>query len=297
MSNPTAVTASLDPAVVADPTAVGGAAPAAPSNDPQATLEQRFKDTQAALTRVQQELAEFKKAKEPAADPAPPKEEAPKPAQPALKDPPAAPEKKPEEAADKEAEAIKEAAKTVDVDVEALRSEFFTSGDLSPESKEKALPLAEQFFSNVKDEAARKKAAQGLLDEYLEGRKAVLAREDAQFEALVGGKAEYDAMIEWAGHNLTQEEADAFTRQRNSGDYQSAALAVQGLNARYRSVAGRRPKLLDPAPVSVSTDGVYKTFSEYVKDAGLPAYQKDAVFRAKVAEKLQRSAAAGMQMS
>ena len=290
MSNPTAVTASLDPAVVADPTAVGGAAPAAPSNDPQATLEQRLKDTQAALTRSQQELAEFKKAKEPAADPTPPKEEAPK-------DPPAAPEKKPEEATDKEAEAIKEAAKTVDVDVEALRSEFFTSGDLSPESKEKALPLAEQFFSNVKDEAARKKAAQGLLDEYLEGRKAVLAREDAQFEALVGGKAEYDAMIAWAGHNLTQEEADAFTRQRNSGDYQSAALAVQGLNARYRSVAGRRPKLLDPAPVSVSTDGVYKTFSEYVNDAGLPAYRKDAVFRAKVAEKLQRSAAAGMQMS
>lgn len=290
MSNPTAVTTSLDPTVVADPAAVGGAAPAAPSNDPQATLEQRFKDTQAALTRVQQELAEFKKAKEPAADPAPPKEETPK-------DPPAAPEKKPEEATDKEAEAIKEAAKTVDVDVEALRSEFFTSGDLSPESKEKALPLAEQFFSNIKDEAARKKAAQGLLDEYLEGRKAVLAREDAQFEALVGGKTEYDAMIEWAGHNLTQEEADAFTRQRNSGDYQSAALAVQGLNARYRSVAGRRPKLLDPAPVSVSTDGVYKTFSEYVKDAGLPAYQKDAVFRAKVAEKLQRSSAAGMQMS
>ncbi len=56
---------------------------------------------------------------------------------------------------------------------------------------------------------------------------------------------DYEAMSEWAGKSLTDNEMDAFNEVVNNGTVDQAKLAVSGLYARYQAEnGGSQPKLV-----------------------------------------------------
>lgn len=81
-----------------------------------------------------------------------------------------------------------------------------------------------------------------LVDRFKAGQEAL---EDAEIKTIQGGaNGEYDAMAEWAGKNLPDDEFNTFNEVINTGTVEQAKLAVSGLYARYKSEVGGGPKLV-----------------------------------------------------
>lgn len=110
-------------------------------------------------------------------------------------------------------------------------------------TQQQADPFAkfeEEFSANGKlsDESYTELAAQhGLsrqhVDAFITGLQAQAERDQTALLEPIGGREAFDAMAQWAGQNLNDEELSAFNKVITSGDLHSAKLAVQGLHARY----------------------------------------------------------------
>jgi hypothetical protein len=104
-----------------------------------------------------------------------------------------------------------------------------------------------------------------------------------------GGEAQYNAMIQWAGSNLSKEEQDAFNQVVNTQPLNVARLAIAGLHARFTAAEGREPRLIG-GKASKSTGEKFESTAQLVAAMSDPRYQSDPAFRAKVEDKLRRSA-------
>ena len=81
---------------------------------------------------------------------------------------------------------------------------------------------------------------------------------------------------------------DAFNNAVNSGNIETANLAIQGLQAQYRSVNGSEPSLVMGETKSV-TGGVFDSAAQLTAAMRDPRYSSDSAYRQSVANKLQRS--------
>jgi len=72
-----------------------------------------------------------------------------------------------------------------------------------------------------------------------------------------------------------------------SQDPNMIRLAIQGLNARYRSEA--EPSLLQGGTGTVSSGGRFESNAELTAAMSDPRYSKDPAYRQQVADKLARS--------
>ena len=158
-------------------------------------------------------------------------------------------------------------------DMGSMEQEFLKNGELSEESYE----------------AAEKAGySREIVDNYIEGRQAVVAREAAQIYDSVGGQESYGDLLTWASDNLTETEIDSFNATISSNDVSSIQLAVRGLKARFdneqttepqRNIGGGEPPAAD----------VYESWQQVQADMKDPRYKKDGAFNRKVSEKLGRS--------
>jgi hypothetical protein len=91
-----------------------------------------------------------------------------------------------------------------------------------------------------------------LVDRFKAGQESLEEVEINQIKGSAGD--EYDAMSEWAGKNLDDDEFNAFNEVVNNGTVQQAKLAVKGLFARYKSEVGATgPKLVTGGTTGSST--------------------------------------------
>jgi hypothetical protein len=104
---------------------------------------------------------------------------------------------------------------------------------------------------------------------------------------LVGGAEQYQDLVMWAADNLPADEIDAFNSTMGSRDTNMIKLAIQGLNARYRSEA--EPSLLRGQTGSVSSGGKFDSNAELTAAMRDPRYDKDPAYRQQVADKLAKS--------
>ena len=114
---------------------------------------------------------------------------------------------------------------------------------------------------------------------------------DAQINSIqnsVGGEAEYQKMIDWAGTNLKQEQLQAFNNIINNGGVDAVQLAVAGIKAEYENSEGYEGRMLTGKAAKSSGD-VFRSQAEVVQAMADPKYDADPAYRQDIYDKLERS--------
>ena len=127
-----------------------------------------------------------------------------------------------------------------------------------------------------------------MVDQFIEGQNAVAGQLQQQAFEQVGGQQAYEDMVSWASESLNEASIDAFNNAMNSGNIETANLAIQGLQAQYRSVNGNEPSLVMGETKSV-TGGVFNSAAQLTQAMRDPRYSSDSAYRQEVALKLSRS--------
>lgn len=134
-----------------------------------------------------------------------------------------------------------------------------------------------------------------MVDAYLSGLQykqaqdtALSVKEVASIKESLGGEAEYNKMIQWAGTNLSAEEIEGFNQIINTQPMAAVKMAITGLHARYSAVEGREPKLIGGRAPKGSTDK-FESTAQLVAAMSDPKYSTDPAYQRKVQDKLSRS--------
>ena len=158
------------------------------------------------------------------------------------------------------------------LDFDVFQQEYNETGGLSADAYE---ALQEAGFSR------------SLVDTWIQGQDALASQITGQMYDVVGGQEEYSDMISWAADTLPESEIDAFNATMETQDPNMIRLAIQGLNARYRSEA--EPTLMQGQTGAVSSGGRFESNAELTAAMSDPRYSKDPAYRQQVADKLARS--------
>ena len=159
------------------------------------------------------------------------------------------------------------------LDLSTFTAEFNVKGELSAESYAK---LAAAGFDK------------GIVDNYINGQKAVMAQYETAVVSEVGGSEKYSEMVAWAKANMPDAEINAYNAAVSSGDVAQAKLAVLGLSAKFQKAVGSEPRLVQGRTNSASGD-VFESTAQLTEAMRDPRYAKDPAYRAKVQAKLARS--------
>lgn len=150
-------------------------------------------------------------------------------------------------------------------------------GQLTPETRDK---IINEY-----------KIDESTLNTYLAGLTALEEQFVGKVYEITGGEESYQAMIGWMNESLTQDDRDAFNDQLATQDITKVKVAVDGMNARFKAVAGDNPTNL-LRPNNSQTDivsGGYSSKAEWHADIKNPLYNTDPAFREKVMAKLAKS--------
>lgn len=105
----------------------------------------------------------------------------------------------------------------------------------------------------------------------------------------VGGEANYDLLVDWAGQNLDAESIQAFDSLVETGNAKAIELAVAGLNARYESENGSDGQMITGKAPNTSGRETFKSQAEVVEAMSDPRYDRDPAYRQAIIEKLEQS--------
>jgi hypothetical protein len=158
------------------------------------------------------------------------------------------------------------------IDFDVLQQEYAELGGLSEDAY---AALEEAGFPEA------------VVDQWIAGQEAMSQQVQSEMHSLVGGSEQYQELVGWAADALPDNEIDAFNATMETQDPNMIRLAIQGLNARYRSEAA--PNLIEGSTGAVSTGGKFSSNAELTAAMGDPRYAKDPAYRQAVADKLARS--------
>jgi hypothetical protein len=124
-----------------------------------------------------------------------------------------------------------------------------------------------------------------MVETYLRGQEAIELGQAAEVQDSVGGGANYSAMTEWAGENLSDSDVDAFNSIVEGGSTDQARMAAKGLYAQFISSGGRPPQLMQGATsgTGVKPYGSTAQITEAMRD---PRYKSDPAYRSSVEQRL-----------
>lgn len=160
------------------------------------------------------------------------------------------------------------------VNLDEFAQEYLEKGELSEDSYAK---LQEKGFS--KD----------IVDAYIAGQEALREKQSQTVFQSVGGEENYNAMIQWAATNLTQDQIEAYNQAVGSGDAAQVSFAVEGLFARYSRATPAPPKKIIQGSSSTNLGNSYRSLAEMRADMSDPRYKSDPAFRKTVEQKLANS--------
>jgi hypothetical protein len=145
------------------------------------------------------------------------------------------------------------------------------------------------------DQLAEAGFSRDMVDAYLSGLQykaaqdtALTTKEVTSIKASLGGEAEYNKMIEWAGSTLSPDEVEGFNQIINTQPMSAVKMAISGLHARYTAAEGREPKLIGGRAPKGNTDK-FESTAQLVAAMSDPKYSTDPAYQRKVQEKLSRS--------
>ena len=164
-------------------------------------------------------------------------------------------------------------------------------------SAEALAPFAEEYYSQgtLSDDSFTKLEGLGLsrdlVTAFMDGQQAVQAAELQQMYSHAGGEEGYQKALAWAAQNLAPEEIAAYNDQVESGDINTATVAVKGLMAMYNqgSPTASSPNLMQSEPTGPGGIAPYESVAQLVADMQTKDYKTDPAFRQKVAQRLERT--------
>jgi len=104
----------------------------------------------------------------------------------------------------------------------------------------------------------------------------------------VGGEAEYEALVGWAGENLDSSSIDAFDSLVESGNAKAIELAVAGLYSMYEAQNGSEGQMIT-GKAPASRGDRFRSQAEVVAAMSDGRYDNDPAYRQEIIEKLERS--------
>ena len=75
-----------------------------------------------------------------------------------------------------------------------------------------------------------------VVDAYIDGQTALADQRTNSIMSTVGGKEQYNEMIDWASKNLSSDEIKAFNSTIDTGTLEQAQLAIAGVQAKYSNL-------------------------------------------------------------
>jgi len=176
---------------------------------------------------------------------------------------------------------------------------LFKSNDIDPFAMSKHF---EENNGTLADDMYDKLATAGLskevVDNYLSGVRGELGIEpeqtspvlsDAEIKDLkniAGGERGYDNLMDWAGNNLTEQDAKSYDDVLATGNASAIKFAIKALMGQYEDANGRDSKIVTGKESSTEN---YRSMAEVVRDMNKPEYQNDEAFRDDVLRKLSAS--------
>lgn len=104
----------------------------------------------------------------------------------------------------------------------------------------------------------------------------------------VGGKEQYQQIMNWAVQNLPKSDIEAFDAIVESANPSSIAMAVESMAKRYTDVNGQEGKMLQGRSAPTGVDS-YRSQAEMIRDMSDPRYETDPAYRNDVMTKLANS--------
>ena len=176
---------------------------------------------------------------------------------------------------------------------------LFQSNDIDP------FAMAKHFEENngtLTDDMYSKLESTGLskeiIDNYLEGVKGNLGMtpdpttpvlsesEIKDLKNIAGGERGYDQLMDWAGNNLTAQDAKNYDDVLATGNKAAISFAVKALMGQYEDANGRDSNIVTGKQSSTEN---YRSMAEVVRDMNKPEYRTDEAFRDDVIRKLAQS--------
>lgn len=186
-----------------------------------------------------------------------------------------------------ESEPTEESESEPDAQIDTLvkaNNEYFETGEISEETLEafsqmssKELVDAYIRFQKQNPEATDRTGSTADLSD----------GEINQIKNSVGGEAQYNNLIEWAGSNFSPDEVDAFNNVIDSGNKSAIGFAIQALKSRYDDAMGYEGEMLSGK--AARSNDVFRSQAELVRAMNDRRYDRDPAYRADVMEKLARS--------
>lgn len=156
--------------------------------------------------------------------------------------------------------------------MEEFSTEFYDTGDLSPESLGR---LTKDF--GIPEDISRA---------YVDGQKALVAQAQQSIYSEVGGQEAYEAMIDWAKSTMSESDIASYDSAIASNDMDTAKLMVKGLHAQYLSEVGTEPRLAQGSASATGGASGYQSWAQVTADMRKPEYTKDPAFRQEVKNRL-----------
>ena len=103
-----------------------------------------------------------------------------------------------------------------------------------------------------------------------------------------GGEANYNAVVDWAASNLTDDAINAFDSVVDSGNPMAISIAFKGLQNEYNEANGYEGRMLTGKAAS-SAGETFRSQAELVSAMGDPRYDTDEAYRDDVLRKLDAS--------
>jgi hypothetical protein len=126
------------------------------------------------------------------------------------------------------------------------------------------------------------------VDTFISGQVARAEQTANQVFESVGGKENFEKLIEFAKTNLKTEEINAYNKAVASGDTGEINLVLRGVQAAYNAEFPQEPVLISGKSPS-SIGDVFANSTEFQSAIQDPRYLKDAHYRAQVEAKIARS--------
>lgn len=168
-----------------------------------------------------------------------------------------------------------EAVESRGFNYDALSAEFEANGDLLPDTRAK---LAKQGLDKR------------LVDNYIEGQKALVQKAMDDVASVVGGRDQMNTVVQWARANLTADEKKSIDAVK---DPAVLKIILKNLEQRMNDNDGQLPQQLQ-GKAGGSKGNYFESMAQVEEAINDPRYSTDPAYRNKVARKLTASRKAGI---
>ena len=167
--------------------------------------------------------------------------------------------------------------------ITSASDEYYSNNNtLSPETLDKFKSMSSQDLVNAYMQKA-KDNPQNITSEA-----DVTTAEINKIQNSVGGEAQYNKLVTWAGDNLSADKIKAFDDLVGTGNSAAIQLGVDALKSAYDAANGYEGRMLTGKAAETRGD-VFRSQAQLVKAMSDPRYDNDPAYRADVVEKLNRS--------